>query len=64
MAYERKTVDEFVIQGYYGRQHGWEDVTTEETYREARDQLRAYRENEPEYRHRLVTRRVRLGTEA
>jgi hypothetical protein len=64
MAYQRKTVDEFVIQGNYGPLHGWEDVTAEETYREALAQLRAYRENEPQYRHRLVTRRVPLRSSA
>jgi hypothetical protein len=62
MARQRTTVDEFVIQGNYGR---WEDVTVEETYREARAQLRAYNDNEPQYRHRLITRRVPLqGGEA
>lgn len=45
----------YVIQGYYDT--SWEDVTTEETYREARARLREYRENEPEHHHRMIKRR-------
>jgi len=45
----------FVIQGlYYGT---WEDETAEETWREARQRLREYRENMPEYPHRTIKRR-------
>jgi hypothetical protein len=46
----------FVIQGYYC--HGWEDETEEDTRKEARQQLRDYRENMPEYPHRMIQRRV------
>lgn len=44
MPYQRKTVDEFELQGHYG--HGWEVLTTESTYGEAREQMKCYRENE------------------
>lgn len=44
MAYTRKTRDIFEVQGNYG--HGWECVTAEETYKEARARLKEYRENE------------------
>lgn len=54
----RKTVDEFVIQGHYSC--GWEDLTTEETRREGRAQLRCYDENERGVAHRLIKRRVRI----
>lgn len=50
-----KWLKEYVVQGNYG--HGWEDVTAEETYREARQRLREYRENSSGA-HRLITRRV------
>jgi len=46
-----------VVQGYYGC--GWEDVTAETDPREARARLREYRDNEPEYPHRLISRRVK-----
>jgi hypothetical protein len=34
---------EFVLQGRYGH---WEDLTSEETHKAAREQLKCYRENE------------------
>ena len=36
---------EWEIQGRYA--HGWECVTAEATLRDAREQLRTYRDNEP-----------------
>lgn len=50
----------FVIQGAYGQ--GWEDVSAYDypkERKEARSDLRAYRENEPQYRHRMIRRRER-----
>jgi hypothetical protein len=57
--YIRKTIDEYEIQGNYGQ--GFECVTTEETWKAAREQLKCYRENEPQYSHRIVKKRVRRG---
>jgi hypothetical protein len=45
----------FVIQGNYG--YGWDDLTQSEDYREARADLRSYRENETRTPHRLIKRR-------
>jgi hypothetical protein len=56
MAYIRKTVDEWRVYGLYI--HGWEEVTCEETYREGRERLKEYRENEPETRFRLICKRI------
>ena len=56
--YKRKTKDEWEIQGNYG--HGWEMVTTEETYRQAREQLKCYRENDPGTPHRIKCVRVAI----
>ena len=47
----------WIVQGRYPGPHGWEDVTAEESYREARIRLREYHENEPQYPHRLIQRR-------
>lgn len=58
MAYTRKTKDEYQIHGNYG--YGWEELTAEETYKEARAQLRCYNENEPGIPHKIVKRRVKL----
>lgn len=46
----------FVIQGNYGQ--GWEDLTEEEHYLEGRERLKEYEENEPEYPHRKIMRKV------
>jgi hypothetical protein len=43
MAYTRKTKDVWYILVNYG--HGWEHETTEDTWKEAKDQIRCYREN-------------------
>lgn len=48
----------YVVQGDYGV--GWEDVTEEETRPEGLARLREYRENSPEFPHRLILRRERV----
>lgn len=59
MAYKRKTRDEWEIQGNYGQ--GWEMVTVEDSWKAAKAQAKTYRQNEPQYRHRIVKKRVKLG---
>ncbi len=54
----KKTRNEFVIQQYWDKQYGWEDVTAEDTYTEARARLKEYRENQPYTPARLIVRRV------
>lgn len=44
----------FVVQGNYGQ--GWEDVTAEELWSEARARRKEYDANEP-YPHRVIKRR-------
>ena len=41
--YKRKTEDEWEVQEYYPS--GWEVVTTASTYKEYKEDLKAYREN-------------------
>lgn len=60
MAYKRKTRDVYELQSYYGPEYGWETLFEEDTRKEALDQLRCYRENEPEYPHRIKKRRVKI----
>ena len=57
MAYIRKTRDEYQIHGDYGQ--GFEEVCAEDTRKEARERLKEYRENEPQYRHKIVIKRVK-----
>ena len=56
-AKERTTKDVYVVQGNYGQ--GWEDVFESEDRKDAKDRLKEYNENEKEYSHRLITRRVK-----
>ncbi len=46
MTYTRKTRDYWAVEGNYGYGDGWEEVTAEETWKEIKDRLREYRENE------------------
>jgi hypothetical protein len=59
--YERKTVDWFYIMGVYEK--GEEELTVESSMKDARQRLREYRENEPQYRHRIKERRLPKGVE-
>ena len=61
MPYIRKTRDEYDIESNHG--YGWDVVTSEDTAKEARAQVRCYRENEPQASHRIVKRRVPITTE-
>ena len=60
MTYIRKTRDVYEVQGYYVAGYGWECVCSEDTRRDAMQRLREYRENEPQYSHRLVMKREPL----
>ena len=53
----------FVLQGNYGYGHGYEDLTASESYREMRQDLKSYRENEGG-NYRIIQRReLRQGAE-
>lgn len=60
MSYIRKTEDEYEIQSW-SPQYGWELSTTEVTRKDAREQIKCYRENEPHISHRIVHKRVKIG---
>ncbi len=47
----------FVLQGNYGYGHGFEDLCASESWREVRDHLREYNENEGG-NYRIIERRV------
>lgn len=46
----------YIVQRWYAQ--GWEDETADTTQREGRALLRGYQENQPQYAHRLIERRV------
>ena len=55
--YQRKTYDEWIVQGYYG--FGWEDECVEFTRKEGLQRLKEYRANS-QYASRLVKRRIQV----
>lgn len=59
MSRQRTTRDEWTLRINYGQ--GWEDETTEDSYREIRARAKEYRENCPQYPTRIVCRRVKLA---
>ena len=46
----------YVVQGNYG--YGWDDLTYENTLKEAKTTAKEYRENERMARHRVIQRRI------
>lgn len=60
MPYQRKTRDEWQLWANYGHGHGWEHEISEDSYKEARERLKEYRENAPQYAYRLKRARVRI----
>ena len=58
----RKTKDIFEVQGNYGYGHGFECVTSEETFSEARIRIKEYRDNEPGVPFRIKKKRERILT--
>lgn len=57
MKYQRKTTDEYTLQGSYGQ--GWEDLTSEESFKAIKERLKDYRDNEPGGSFRWIKRRVK-----
>lgn len=56
---ERTTRNIYILYGNYG--YGWDELCAYETRREAEADYEAYRENEPEYAHKPVKRRVKIA---
>lgn len=59
MAYVRKTRDVWEVQGCYCGE--WECLTEEESRKEAREMLKCYDDNERNYPHRIVKKRVKIA---
>lgn len=49
-----------IVQLDYGYGQRWEDVTASLDPKEAKTDLKAYRTNSPEYKARLIARRVKI----
>lgn len=53
-----KYIYENIIQTDFGYGHGFEDTGASECYLMAVQELRECRQNQPQYRHRLIERRT------
>ena len=60
MAYIRKTRDLYVVQGNYGYGDGFEDLTQSYDRKEAKDDLKAYKQNEGKAEYKLIKRREKI----
>ena len=52
-----ESTHEWEVQGYYGKQYGWERLTTEDSWKDAVRQKACYDENEA-YPHRIKKRKT------
>lgn len=57
LAYQRKTRDEYVLVGNWGG-YGWEEVLTEDSYKEIKQRYREYVENDKRADYKIKKRRV------
>ena len=62
--YNRKTIDEYTLLGYYGAYHGWEEVTTESSFAEIKQRQKEYIINQPCWNYKIVKKRVKLSKES
>lgn len=54
---KRKTINQYFVQGNYGS--GWEDLTAHDTISEAKLEKIVYDENETQYPHRIMKKRIK-----
>lgn len=59
MAYIRKTKDQYIIMTNYGT--GWEEESTAESLKEAREQAQEYKATAYRPQVRIIKRRVKNG---
>lgn len=56
--HKRKTRDEYQI--HQCTAQGWEEICSYDTRKEAKADLKAYRENQPEYPAKCIKRRIKI----
>lgn len=57
--YKRKTKDVYMMMSNYG--YGWEEELTEDTYKEAKQQIKTYRENCKNAQYKIVKKRIKTN---
>lgn len=63
-ARERKTVDEYTLQANYGYGDGWEDITSENNYKDIKAAKKEYEQNEGKGPYKIIKRRVKKVQES
>lgn len=63
MSYQRKTKDIWKLYVKYNENDGWEHEVTEFSFLKARQVLREYRENCPQYPSKITMSRERVDNE-
>lgn len=61
---KRKTIDLYEIQANYGYGDGWEYECAEYTRADAKERLKEYRINAPQYQYRCISRREHVSAGA
>ena len=61
MAYQRKTRDVWEVQANYGYGDGWECAAASTSFKDARNDLKAYRENAPQFQYRIKMYREKIA---
>lgn len=56
--YKRKTEDEYQIHQHTCQ--GWEEVSAYQNWKECKVDLKAYRENQPEFPVKMIKRRIKI----
>ena len=62
MAYVRKTKDEYVLLGDNG--YGWEEILTEDTFKEIKQRYREYVENDKSSIYKIEKHRIPIDKDA
>ena len=44
--------DEYVVEGFFVPQYGWEEVVSEDNEEDIKQRLKEYRENDPQHQYR------------
>lgn len=58
--YKRKTKDVWILQGKYDGAT-WDDLCEYDTFKEAKEDKLSYEQNETQYPHRIISRRVKIN---
>jgi len=58
--YKRRTEDEYQIWANYGYGDGYEEIDCSDNLKDAKINIKLYRENQPQYAYKIIKRRVKI----